>query len=511
MIKQNKRILVTCVCLFLTVVMICSCESMFEKQKNENIYTDAPATAGNGFVTGAKPETKPEPETEAPPEPTVADEYIALLNGIDHIEKGAGSQIITEKQAEDLIKTVLAAVAPTPYPFGGWGSPAACLRDERNETEGHLDEAYRLLADAGLTFVISQDEWSDPAWTLESLASARRAKLSYWYFSGNQTSAHVVNRVNSMLSSADAEALAAVIVAVDPTEGDLEGIGETSKEIRRELGADSPLKVFSILPPPYAANAGFSSTYRNFLTGYVEACKPHAILTDYALCQGETGNTAEEMLAMLLMERRLFATGSRPLYAAVQCSSSGDTLRMPTLYEMRFNVHAALALGAKSIVYKTACEQEYGNSTGLLDKNGQITETYKQVMAINHEVNAMRGCILYYDFSSVLFLNNEGMVENYKAYSVNTDEVTWGDMTSIKVNGDKFLLVGCLKSNRNTDKEGYYFVNPDVTANTTFTVNFEKSEVIRMWSGRGLDLAAPVKTLTITLGPGEGVFLENMT
>lgn len=510
--KQNKRILTICVCLLLSLAMVCSCQNLFKDKQEEAEYTDASTTAGKGFVTGAKPETKPEPETEAPPEPTVADEYIAALADVNHLPGRESYKYVSEEQAQNLIKTVLNAVTLTPYPFGGWGSPAACLRDERNQTEGHLDEAYRLLADAGLTFVISQDEWSDPSWTLESLASARRANLSYWYFGGNQTSAHVVNRVNSMLSSADAEALAAVIVTVDPAEGDLESLGETSKEIRRELGADSPLKVFSILPPPYAANAGFSSTYRNFMTGYVDACKPHAIMTDYAMCQGESGSTAEEMIAMLVMERRSFSTGSRPLYATVQCSSSGDTLRMPTLYEMRFNVHAALALGAKSIVYKTACEQEYGNSTGLLDKNGQITETYKQVMAINHEVNAMRGCILYYDFSSVLILNNEAMAENYKSYGLNTDmgEDTWGDISSIKVTGDKFLLVGCFKSSNSASGEGYYFVNTDMTASTTFKVSFKETELIRMWSGKGLDMDAPMDELTITLGPGEGTFLESL-
>lgn len=506
--KMNKRILVTCVCLFLVIVMVCSCGQLFDDRQNENEYTDAPATAGKEFVTGAKPETKPEPGTEAPPEPTVADEYIAILADVDHLENGVSYKYTSESEVKNLTELTFKSVTVKQYPIGGWGTPAACLRDERSGIDGSFDEAYRLLADAGFTFVISQDEWSDPAWTLEALSSARKANLGFWYNGGNQTSAHIINRVNSMLSSADAGALKAVIVSMLPGEGELEDIGEISKDVRRELGADSALKVFSILPPPYAANAGYTSHYRNFLSLFSDRCKPHIIMTDYALYQGESGNTAEDMLTMLVMERNLFSGGSHPLYATVQCARSGDTLRAPTLYELRFNVHAAIACGAHGIVYKTACEQEYGNAAGLLDKNGQITEAYKQVMAVNHEVNAMKGSITSYNFSTCLFINNDDIVEKFKVYGMLMGGQIWGSASDIKVKDDKFLIVGCFRSSNNDIGEGFYCVNPDLTDNTTMTIDLTTRKLFRVWSGKGGEVCFPGDTLTITLGPGEGVFIE---
>ncbi|MCQ2429352.1 MAG: hypothetical protein MJ192_03370 [Clostridia bacterium] len=538
--KKNWPVLLVCTCLMAVICVICSCSQWINpgKQPDDNVYTPAPPTMPPEYVTAAAPDTEPatsefdtvieyktddngEEYTEivtVEPETNVGYEYIAVMQHIDHLEHGVQYDYIPEAEARAMTKLAM-NFANTPLPVGGWVTPAPSLRDERNDTSGVLDAAYKKLARIGLTFVITQDEWSSPAWTLEALSSARRAGLKLWYTCGNEIDALTsVERVQAMLSSPDAEALAGVIVQVSPTESSLPDLAEKSKVIRRELGTANGLKIQSILPPPYATNIGYTGGYRSYLKSYASTCNPYIVAADYAPYQGKSGNTIPEMVASLLSLRSeaaatKFQTASGtsvtpPMYGVVQCSGSG-TLREPTLYELRLNAHLALACGAKGIIYNSVCEQEFGNTTGVLDNKGETNEMYKMVSAVNAELEEMRGRCLTLTFKAMLVFNADDISKALTKMNLNENRTSWSMLSSVTVENNKPLLVSCFDSAAGSSGEGYYLVNPDVTESTTVTLSYKDPQALLVWSGKGLELVNWMKTLTVTLDPGEGLFIEN--
>lgn len=137
------------------------------------------------------PETVTEPETESP-------EEIA-------------------KRKQEAIDALYQATPNVLLPIGGWSTPAAALRDGYTEVEGSYDAVFRLIAESGINFMITLEEWSSGSWPVESLSSAHKAGIKLWYNGVGQSADWTLEKIQSMLSSDAAEALGGIYIKDEPT------------------------------------------------------------------------------------------------------------------------------------------------------------------------------------------------------------------------------------------------------------------------------------------------------
>lgn len=477
------------------------------------VITYEPETVIEIVTTPAgDPETDEKGEVETKiiviePETTPQQGYSAMLKDVNHFAEGIEYKYITESGSKSATKLLASMTAPTEFPIGGWMTPVSALRTEVCGKNGALFAAYKRLDWAGFNFVITQDEWSSTEWLLESVAAARLAKLKVWYNCGNQDADYSIAKIHSILDSEYADALTTVIVNSALSEDQLEDLGETSKVIRRELGEDSKLKVFSILQPPYAASA-FSSKYPEFIRSYILGCKPHALMYDYCPYQGKSALPLPEMVATLMAGRAQALANGMPMYGVVQCSGS-DSLREPSLYEIRLNAHLNLALGADGLVYYMAAEQEYGSATAMLDKHGMATDVYNKVAAVNEEILALKGRCIDFVCDGVIIANSTEVQDAVKTAGQQGDRTSYRHLASVTEKDGKAALVGLFRPTGNGFGEGYYVVNPDTENGITVTLTMDVGQALAVWGSNGCELFNWCDSITLTLGPGEGLFIEN--
>ena len=92
-------------------------------------------------------------------------------------EETAGEPVLSEDERARMLRMLSGEYQGNTLPIGGWATPASQLRDGYSGVEGSYDAAFQLLADAGLNFMITLEEWSSSYWPLESLSSAKKAGM----------------------------------------------------------------------------------------------------------------------------------------------------------------------------------------------------------------------------------------------------------------------------------------------------------------------------------------------
>ncbi len=498
-----------------------------------SVPTDAVTTEGSG--TAAIP---PEESTQArPPEPTVevtAEETVTEMTESDAAETVAATEEateeITDKDTEETteetteeateeatedpaateaekqakMKEIYDSTPAVQLPIGGWSTPASALRDGYTGTEGSYDAAWQLLADAGLNYMITLEEWSSGSWPLESLSSAKKAGMKLWYNCAGMSADYNAEKLRALLESPDADALGAIYVKDEPS---FDQIGETADLMtaaRNELG-DMPLPVLANLLPTYANPSWVGGDYRKYVSTYLDTAKPDMLMFDFYPYQ-KGGDNLPNLAANLAIAGEEAVKAGVPLYAYVQTSADG-TYREPTVEELQLNAHLTLAMGAKGIAYFLICEHYEGWAySNMVTAKGEKTPMFDTVKTVNERLNAMKGVYLDYDCKGVMFCNYKGM-SNALAKAKCTSEVeSYRYLTETETNQRDKFAIGCFE---NTAGEvGYYIVNLNYKGAGTVNLTFDGEIDYRLWSGEGLTDMGTAPTLKLKLEAGEGVFLQ---
>ena len=428
------------------------------------------------------PETVTEPETESP-------EEIA-------------------KRKQEAIDALYQATPNVLLPIGGWSTPAAALRDGYTEVEGSYDAVFRLIAESGINFMITLEEWSSGSWPVESLSSAHKAGIKLWYNGVGQSADWTLEKIQSMLSSDAAEALGGIYIKDEPTLDSLTELGRLTAEVRAGLPEGFTAPVFSNLLPTYAPTDWIGPDYKVYLQTYMETCHPDLLIFDYYPFTGASGNSLPGMIANLAMAKEEADKAGIPLYAYVQ-SSQDAGMREPNVKELRTNINVNLAMGVKGYAYFLICEHYEGwGYSNMIDYKGQPTAMYKKIQTVNSEVLAMKGVYLAYENKGIIPVNYGKVataLEKCEMTSLLLD--TYGPLTAATTTSKNAnFLIGCFE-----DAEGnkaIYVVNATYNRSATIDLTFDGETAYRLWGSEGLEDMDAAASLSLKLDAGEGVFIE---
>lgn len=394
--------------------------------------------------------------------------------------------------------------------IGGWATPASALRDGYTGTEGSYDAAYQKLADAGLTYMITLEEWSSPSWCLESLASAKKAGLKLWYNCAGQDAAYSLEKLRSMLESPDADALGAVYVKDEPSFDDIPEIAGLTDTIRTGVneGRDekSRIPVLANLFPTYAPTAIVTEDYRNYVKTYLAECKPDALMFDYYPYQGGGGDKLVEMCANIAVAAEEAGAAGVPLYTFIQSSGDSGALREPKLEELRADINLNLAFGSRSIAYFLTCEHYEGWAyTTMLNAAGETTGLYDKIKAVNAEASALGGLSGGYTFRNVIVKNWGGLTRAMSNAGCTLAVDTFGEVTDVTVADKRRVLIGCFDGFVAYD--GFYVVNPDYSREIDVTLTLDRVDAVCVWDVDGITFCDRTDEVKLHLAPGGASFV----
>ncbi len=481
--KATRTRCILCLCLSVLAVALAACT-------DGGTPTDT-TTETTGAVTEAPAGT---PDSEAPTEgETTMSESETTATPVDETELSALEAMLSPD------------FAGKELPIGGWSTPASALRDGYTGEAGSYDKAFQLLANAGLNFMITLEEWSSGSWPLESLSSAKKAGMKLWYNCAGMDAAYSMEKINALLASPDADALATIYAKDEPT---FDGIGETAAAmaaIREGLGADAKLPVMANLLPTYANTAWITSDYRNYVRTYIESAKPDRLMFDFYPFQGET-DQLHTMMANIAIAREEADRAGIELYTFLQ-SSGQPSMREPSIPELRVNAHINLAMGVKGFAYFLTCEHYEGwEYTNMITSKGETTELYDKVKTVNAELAGMKGAFLDFTHKGILVYNYTGLDKQFDRQGCGEALLeSFGSIVSIDGSKRDKAVIGCFEGA--DGREAYYVVNAAYAKESTLTLKLSEAQSYVIWSRDGARRVDNTDTLELALDRGEGVFI----
>ena len=482
-----KRFLSLFLSLTLLAAGLCACTPGGQGTDTTAKDTTAPAT---GNVTEPPTEAPTDGATEEPTEPPT-----------EEVTRDP-AEVEAEKQAA--MKEIYDSTPMHQLPIGGWSTPASALRDGYTGVEGSYDRVWATLAESGVNFMITLEEWSSGSWPLESLSSAKKAGLTLWYNCAGMSADYNAEKLAALLASPDADALRAVYVKDEPS---FDGIGETASLItaaRESLGEIS-IPVLGNLLPTYAPSDWVGGDYRTYVRTYLETAKPDILMFDFYPYQ-KGGDNIPNMVVNNAIAKEEADRAGVPLYTYVQ-TSADSSYREPTVEELQMNVHLDLAMGAKGIAYFLLCEHYAGwEYSSMIDAEGNKTPMFDTVQTVNGRIAAMKGVYLDYDCKGLIVCNYKGISNALSRAGCTTELDTYKHLAAAETNQRDKFAIGCFENA--AGEVGYYVVNLNYKGAGTVNLSFDGDVDYRLWSGEGLTDMGTAATLKLKLEAGEGVFLQ---
>ncbi len=459
-------------------------------QTDESTGEESEKESGSDEGTTVGNETTPDTEPEE--------------SSSEEVSTQSAEEIKAEKIAE-----ILANTQEKILPIGGWSTPYTELRDGKSGIEGNYDAMYKLLADSGINFMITLEEWSSDSWILETLKSANNAGMKVYYNTVAQATdmEWTAKKIDLMLGSEDVEALAGIYVRDEPTIDEMPFIKQRTEEIRaylKEKGRED-IPVFSNLLPHYAAS-NLTGNYDDYVKTYIEAASPDIMMFDYYPYTGG-GDSLNSMMYNLVRVKAQCDEHNIPMWPFVQSSSSSG-MNQPNSRQMLANANINLAFGSKGITYFLTCEpQPNSEFSCMIDTEGKTTEVYNSVKNVNKMILGMKGVYLDYDNCGVMFANmDDSTISKMNGVAPGYVLDSFGHITQIEASRTARVVSGCFK---NADgKNAVFVVNCENRKPTKVTYTFDEPVSGQIWGSEGLeDLFENVTELELDLSYGEGYFV----
>ncbi len=493
--KLKFTALLLCLCTLTGCLSACtgggsSTDSSGDSHTSESV-TDPDTAATDEAADGeTDPDTLPDSETTE-----------------SETDEGETAPVRNEAEVERMNAMLADTYTGRELPIGGWSTPHTSLREIYSGVEGSYDRAYRLLADSGINYMITLEEWSSQTWPLESLSSAKQAGIKLWYYCTGQAADYSIEKINALLASEDADALAAIYVKDEPSLEQIPEVAENTAAIRAALSeADVSLPVLSNLLPTYATTAMVGTDYRAYVRTYLDAVKPDRLMFDYYPYNSGTSDTIPAMLANIAIAREEADRDGIELYTFLQ--SSGHTgRREPNVEELRCNAHLNLAMGVQGFAYFLTCKQhDTEEFTYMIDEQGQTTPLYDKVKTVNEELAAFRGVFLDYNYKGILVASYDAVNDQMERSGCAGQVLdTFGSLQKVKTLRQSKSIVGCFEDAEG--REAYYVVNAEYTHKNTVTLTFDEAQSFVIWSKDGATLVENTATLELELASGDAAFV----
>lgn len=505
---MKKRMIALCLCLCMLIVCFASCASksngvgsVTPKEELDSRFSEGgsvPTATSAGDKDTTEPATE-EGESERMTEATT----VATTDAVTE-EETAGQPVLTEDERTRMLRMLSGEYQGNTLPIGGWSTPTTQLRDGNTGVKGSYDAAFQLLADAGLNFMITLEEWSSSYWPLESLSSAKKAGMKLWYNCVGMEADYSLEKIRAMLESEDADALAAIYVKDEPSFDGIGEVADTLGKIREGLGEDNTLPVLANLLPTYAPPSVITSDYRNYVRTYLETVKPSLLMFDYYPYQANSGDSLPEMMVNIAIAKEEADRAGVELYTFIQ-SSGSNGMREPTLEEIRLNAHLNLAMGVKGFAYFLTCEHYEGwEYTNMIDAHGETTPLYDKVKTVNEELEAFKGVFLDYDNKGIMLANYGAVSRRLSLAGCEVVLDSFGVLKDAEASSGK-AVIGCFEDEEG--REAYYVVNVSYTKDADVTLHFDGLQYTAVWTDEGCVRADNSEDLHLQLEPGQAAFV----
>ena len=279
-------------------------------------------------------------------------------------------------------------------------------------------------------------------------------------------------------------ALYGFYVRDEPSAKDFPNLARTAA-ILRQVAPDK--LVYINLFPNYAGPELLgAASYLEHLNNYCDIVKPTFL--SYDNYYGMLGDDVKpeyyqnlEIMRQVGLERHL------PFWNIV-LSTAHWGYRVPSEWDMHFQVYTTLAYGAKGISYFTYFTPEGGNARlGPLDQFGQKTPTWDYVRRCNFQVRALAPILLKLRSTGVYFWPQPPAEECHKLP---------GNTLVKSVAGGQFLIGEFVHEDRS---KWFMVVNLDLKDSTTFEIEVHGKQVrsVSNYTGR-------LEGLDSWLSPGQG-------
>lgn len=502
---MKAKLILTFVIL-LSLVVFCSCN---KQNNNEALSVEGSDVLDTSVLSTSNKVEKTETEVESETEFKTETESESESKTETETESETETEVETEKDKQQIMKEIYDLTENKQLPIGGWSTPASALRDGYTGVEGSYDEMFKLLAESGINYMITLEEWSSGSWPLESLSSAHKAGMKLYYNCVGMEAPYSLEKINMLLSSEYASSLGGIYVKDEPLLSQLDDLAILTSDIRAGL-SDTNLPIFSNLLPTYANSGMIGNDYREYVHQYIEKTNPDILMFDYYPYQSGTGDSLDKMMANIAIGIEEAQAANIPLYTFIQSSGSSG-MREPSYEELKLDMHLNLAMGVKGVAYFLCCEH-YDNwgYTTMIDYEGNKTTMYNKIAKLNSEINAMKGVYLDYEFKNIIISGyyNEGYTAlESVSDSILVDEFEY--LRGITTRNMGKIATGCFEGE---DGLGFYVVNLDYKKNGVANLVLETDVEYEIWGKDGLmdigvidDEHGP---LTISLSKGEGVFIK---
>lgn len=248
------------------------------------------------------------------------------------------------------------------------------------------------------------------------------------------------------------------------------------------------------LPP------GGKYTYEDYIDDYLRIVKPEFLSYDFYPMQGKFPAMMDHHFVQLDIIRRKTVEAKIPFWSFIQMTSWADTVRLPTLPEVMYQISTALAYGAKGIQYFSYATPINGDvpegerfKQAVLDANGEPTERYYFMQYANRHLRSIQKVIANSDSLGIILVG----ASPKEVPQDSLIELPWAKFFG------RHLLIGVF------DWAGHtmlYVVNNSITEADTAVCRFDKKYNVNLIiDDKFAEFASD--SVAVTIPAGEGCML----
>ena len=244
---------------------------------------------------------------------------------------------------------------------------------------------------------------------------------------------------------------------------------------------------------------------------FLDGVKPDLLSFDHYPLVGSKGINSTEMvyyLKNLLEINTLCRDAGVEATSIIQSGSWGDA-RMPNKTELRFITNLNLVSGMDGITY--FLYYSHPGFTGMVDESWTPRPIFNYAQDINTGIKKMKSVFKDYDQVGYMFTNTPSAYRNFHNKVTDTSPVvnSFGPVTAVKSSVP--VLSGCFT--RDDGSKALYVMNFSMTSGNASAINisFKAPTYCKIWSFDGLVDIQRSDALSLSLAPGEAVFIEMVT
>jgi len=255
-----------------------------------------------------------------------------------------------------------------------------------------------------------------------------------------------------------------------------------------------------------------SYTYGQYLSDYMEICKPQILSYDFYPIAGEFPTLMNGYFENMSVIRKAALKANIPFWTYIQTCSFGNG-RISTEADLLWNVNTCLAYGAKGIQYFCGVNPQGDFSGSVFDRDGNKTEMYDIVKKADSMIAAVDEYLMCGKSKGIIIKGVMPQISggSSRMTAPDSDIIKSGSFNELQSVEANHTMIGCFDYN---GKTALYVVNnaiaDDTEAGYTAAENV-KLDFNKNVSGFTLNAAAKTQfggnSVSFSLGAGEAVLV----